>query len=684
MFRPRRQVAVASAAVAPVVGGLLLLLSVVVSVSVSPPVSPSVSPSGSPSVAPAVAPTGVNVGRGVVTDADPATDAHLATDADPATSAARATAPGATGTPLAGLDSVFHGDRPTPSNPSFRACPDRGQLVDHGGPVQTEPRVYIDFWGWTSDPDGERSYLVAFLSSVGGSRWLSTLTQYCAGDDPRLEGQWSDRSSRPPGHPRDAQIQTEGRTAARHFGITSPSGSDDQNVQIIVALPPGVTLPAADSQDCAYHQQLGRIVRGAAAPVLTVLPYLPGRGFGSQCGAFSVSTGAFGALDGVSITEGHELAESITDPEADGWFDDRDPPEEIADMCQADQDYDIGAGGRTFAVQQLWSDAAGGCVVIASPPGIPTDVRAVGVNSHIDVSWSPPLHDGGTPITAWSVTASPGMSSCTESGRDSCTLPGLVDGTTYSVVVRAVNAAGMGGRSEAAAATPSGDRNCRYVGPYADLQRCSLSSSVLTGSDLTGADLVGADLRSAELRGVDLRDVDLAGADLSGLTLTGTDLFGADLSGATLAGAILRDCNLSSVDLTGADLSGLTMRGDPSSGITGTPRLLPVDWSLVEGYLVGPGADLDEADLSFADLTGADLTGADLTGADLISADVSHADLSGANLEGADISDADLRGADVSDADLADLAGVFPYGFLCPVGAFSHGAGYSCGNDSRP
>ncbi|MGD0393497.1 MAG: pentapeptide repeat-containing protein [Acidimicrobiales bacterium] len=641
MFRPRRQVAVASVAGASVVGALLLVVSA------------------------SVTPTRATAGGHV------------------ATAAARAEAPGATGVPLGGLDSVFPGDRPTVSNSRTDDCPDRGQLVDHGGPVQTEPRVYVDFWGWTSDPDGERPYLIEFLSSVGRTRWLSTLAQYCAGDDPRLGGQWSDPSDRPPRHPGDARIQQEGRAAARHFGITAPAGSDDQNVQIIVALPPGVILPSADSQDCAYHEQLG--IRGAGrSPVLTVLPYLPVRPFGGQCGAFSVNAGAGGALDGVSITEGHELAESITDPEADGWFGDGDPRGEIADQCQSDEDYDIGADGHTFAVQELWSNAAGGCVVMAAPPGVPTDVRAVGVDNHIDVSWSPPVHGGGTPITAWTVTANPGMSSCTESGRDACTLPGLVDGTTYSVTVRAVNAAGMGVESEKVPATPSSNQNCRYVGPYADLQRCSLSSSAITGSDLTGADLAGADLRSADLSGADLRDADLAGADLSGATVTGTDLFGADLSGATLAGAILRDCNLSAVDLTGTDLSGSTMQDDSSSGITGTPRRLPVDWSLVEGYLVGPGADLDEADLSFADLTGADLTGADLTGADLISADVSHADLSGANLEGADVSDADLRGVDVSDADLADLAGVFPYEFLCPVRAFNHDAAYWCGTDIRP
>ena len=410
MFRPRRGVVAASVAGASVVGVLLLVL------------------------APAARP-----GEG--TTASPVAAAAAQAEASEGTGAALA------GAPLTGLDSLFPADRDTPAATGPGACPDRGQLVDHGGPVQTRPKLYVDFWGWTSDPDGERPALIEFLSSIGDGRWLSTLTQYCAGDDPVLAGQWSDTADRPPRHPGDAEIQREGRAAAGHFGVTTPSAAGDQNVQIIVALPPGVPLPPADSQDCAYHQPLAddRAPAGLL-PVLTVLPYLPGEPFGAQCGAYSVNTGPGGALDALTITEGHELAEAITDPEADGWFDQEDPPEELADKCQANQDYDVGAHGHTFAVQQLWSNDANGCVVTAAPPGAPTEVDAVGVDNHIDVSWSPPAQDGGTPITAWVVTASPGTSSCTESGHTSCALPGLVNGTTYSVVVRAVNAVRCRGR----------------------------------------------------------------------------------------------------------------------------------------------------------------------------------------------------------------------------------------------
>jgi hypothetical protein len=55
---------------------------------------------------------------------------------------------------------------------------------------------------------------------------------------------------------------------------------------------------------------------------------------------------------------------------------------------------------------------------------------------------------------------------------------------------------------------------------------------------------------------------------------------------------------------------------------------------VVDGHLVGPGADLADDNFTGADLTGADLTGADLKGAYLNDAVLSNVSLAGAKLNG--------------------------------------------------
>ncbi len=555
-------------------------------------------------------------------------------------------------------------------------CADPGPVTDHGGPVETAPKVYVDFWGWRSDPAGERPYLLSFLSAVGGSPWLSTVKQYCASDDPQLAGYW-DSSGVPPLQPTNADVQAQGRVAVRHFALGGLPASDATNIQIVVALPPDASLPDADDEDCAYHERLENsdgAVSGHAF-VLTALPYVPGSNFGPECGAFTVNAGARGTLDGVSITEGHELAESITDPEGNAWHDDGHPTEEIADRCATQTDYDIEAGSQTFAVQQLWSNETESCTVVDSPPGVPGSVRTVGVDEHIDVSWQAPARDGGTPITGWTVTSSPGSSACSvPADRTSCVLANVRNGSTYSVQVTASNAAGPGPPSTPDHATPSNAQRCDFFGPYADLQGCAIGPGPTAGADLNGADLVGAGLTGADLVRTNLRNADLAGADLSGADASDADLFGANLVGADLDGADLLGADFTSSDLAGTLMANSNLMGSTSSGVTSSPSTLPTGWSVVSGYLIGPGADLEDAELSFAGLAGADLNGADLMHAELISADLAGADLAGANLFGANVSNADLRGADVSGAVWTTAN---PLELLCP-GANSSRGGASC------
>ena len=226
-----------------------------------------------------------------------------------------------------------------PRIPGATANPIPGALINHGGPVQTAPTVYVVFWGWTSDPSGEATYLANFLSSLGGNSWLNTVTQYGGGNPANLYGgAWSDPTPIPV-QPSDAQVQAEAVSAISHFGLGS-----SVNIQIVVATPTGHSSAGFMSSFCAYH---GAIAAHPSA-TYTNLPYLTDAG--SACGANSVN-GANGNLDGISIVEGHELAEAITDPLVNvnsAWFD--ASGNEIGDKCAWTGLGNITTRAGTFAV----------------------------------------------------------------------------------------------------------------------------------------------------------------------------------------------------------------------------------------------------------------------------------------------------------------------------------------------
>lgn len=239
-----------------------------------------------------------------------------------------------------------------------------GLLNWGGGAVQHSPEIYVVFWGFkgkAADPDGVEKLDKAFLKAVGGTPWLSTVTQYYDnnGDINNPKGQYKgflvDKSS-PVGSPTDQQIQAEAAKLVAKFGANA-------NASYVVQTPYGHNTSGFGTQWCAYH---GAFTSGGTIIPYTNLPYIPEAG--QSCGANFVNQGTKGTNDGVTIVEGHELAETQTDPGADysGWG---GQDGEIGDICAWDSTTSNQPFGKTtYPVQPLYSDVSSSCT-LTGPKG---------------------------------------------------------------------------------------------------------------------------------------------------------------------------------------------------------------------------------------------------------------------------------------------------------------------------
>ena len=267
-----------------------------------------------------------------------------------------------------------------------RARPTRSSNLSYGGGtggigVETAPKVYLVLFGsqWNSnDPSNESVLLQSFLNDVGGSSWLNSVIQYCEGvsrgtvfcngggtaaGNPSgiYAGVWIDNGSAAPAHPAQSDLAAEAVRAAAHFGNTA-AGSN-ASTQYVIATAHGNNASGFGTQYCAYHSSTSSAYGNVA---YTNLPYITDAG--SSCGA---NFNGLGANAGITIVEGHELAETMTDQfPSSGWLDSRGA--ENGDKCAwissgQGASASVNLGGGTYPVQSLWSNAfnsgKGGCVL---------------------------------------------------------------------------------------------------------------------------------------------------------------------------------------------------------------------------------------------------------------------------------------------------------------------------------
>jgi hypothetical protein len=269
--------------------------------------------------------------------------------------------------------------------PNKSARPTRTNNLSYRGGVggigvETAPKVYLVLWGsqWGSDPSAEASTLQSFFQHVGASSWLNSVTQYCqgvasgtitcgssgqhAGNPSGLYATtWDDNGSAAPSSPTQSQLAAEAIRAAGHF--TNTTSSSNASVQYVIATAHNNNASGFGTQYCAWHSSTSSSYGNVA---YTNLPYITDAG--SSCGA---NFNNLGAKAGITIVEGHEMAETITDQFPNGGWLDRNG-EENGDKCAwissgLGASSSVSMNGASFPVQSLWSNAfnsnSGGCVL---------------------------------------------------------------------------------------------------------------------------------------------------------------------------------------------------------------------------------------------------------------------------------------------------------------------------------
>jgi len=124
---------------------------------------------------------------------------------------------------------------------------------------------------------------------------------------------------------------------------------------------------------CAWHDWNGDVgVSSSVGDVaFTNMPYVMDAG--TSCGQNFVNSGSAGTLDGYTIVEGHEYAETITDQNPAGGWTNRGVGkyrgQENADECawispgSAGGAGDVATANGSYAMQATWSNDTNSCAL---------------------------------------------------------------------------------------------------------------------------------------------------------------------------------------------------------------------------------------------------------------------------------------------------------------------------------
>ncbi len=332
-----------------------------------------------------------------------------------------------------------------------------------GGPVQHTPHVYLVFWGpkWSTDTS-TMNFVKSFFTGLGQSSdyWSTTVEQYSdktghpAFGKSVLAGVYMDKNT-PEKNVSNANLGTEAAWAVKWLNITDTNDAD-----VVIAAQQGTCFlapsgdltfagnpgtcaqPSPSTGYCAFHDWDVNSTNSSLYLPWVNLPYQPDAGVG--CGQTFLNNP--GTNDGFSITGGHEVMETITDPIGTGYVDNADTVSggEVADKCawggqiwgDSDPANNVTFATGTFAMQSLWSNAVTGCVMNG---GLPLSVttpatQTATLGKAVSLKITASIGGANTPLT-YTASGLPGGLSINKSTGVISGTPNVTAGTFTSKVV---------------------------------------------------------------------------------------------------------------------------------------------------------------------------------------------------------------------------------------------------------
>ena len=230
-------------------------------------------------------------------------------------------------------------------------------LQNHGGPVIGAVEVVPIYWGaaWASGPNAAlATQLDGFFDFILTSAYIDLLHEYSTPTTEIKHGQRLASARIANSEPgtvsggvrqvTDGQIQTALQGWISNHTVPATTA----NTLYFVFLPPSVVSILGTDRSCqsfcGYHNHIGNVY-------YAVIPF-------ADC-AGCVFQGQF--LDTLTEVSSHELAEAITDPELNAWWE-TGAGDEIGDICNRQT---TRLGG--YLVQTEWSNAQNACVVAPLP-----------------------------------------------------------------------------------------------------------------------------------------------------------------------------------------------------------------------------------------------------------------------------------------------------------------------------